>query len=491
MNNQTAWCPVHGYGFCGRDNQQFRTAPAGVDTPLNITPGIPPFDPTLFILPSALDYIQTIDDAVTVVKYAIWAFRAGYRYSNLEEDYIMLFAEEAINRVASRQIEDNNILINADDLYNLQISALHTHAAIRDTFVENAFTEFRVPRAGVVLQTHHQNNLRISIDSSFASLRVNNITIRTPEYEIILSRDFITTNTPIEIRVDLVHPFSLSEGPAYSYVTSVANLSGNVPIAGFGQNTTPIILDVSFNQAITTPIGLTLKPVEGNTDMQTIMDSNNRANGGNPNPVTGKLETKIMASNRYRVQTNLVNFSDIVRLTAMEQHAIRTLASKGIVGGTGGTTFSPDSPITRKEIAALFSRVLGIPEQSAVGFIDVLHGDWFNGAVGAVSRRGLMQGMGHDRFVPHLNTPKEQIAALSGRVLREEMQYANPINPQFILTFSFVDAADIPSWGINDIALATRENLVIPRTDRMFMPDSVLTRAEVAVIFYRLFPKIR
>ena len=55
---------------------------------------------------------------------------------------------------------------------------------------------------------------------------------------------------------------------------------------------------------------------------------------------------------------------------------------------------------------------------------------------------------------------------------------------------TYTDAGAIPEWARIDVALATRENLVVRRTDGAFNGTATMTRGEAAVILYRMFMKI-
>ena len=171
------------------------------------------------------------------------------------------------------------------------------------------------------------------------------------------------------------------------------------------------------------------------------------------------------------------------------QDAINVLASKGIINGTTATTFGPDGRITRAEIAALIVRTLSKLDPDADGrFSDVRRSDWFFGAVGSAQRHGIVNGTSPTTFAPLSNILKDQIVAVCARTLRAEMKYRSPSNVSGVLSV-YTDSASIAQWGREDIALATRENLV-GRTDGAFNGGATMTRGDAAVVLYRMFMKI-
>jgi len=82
---------------------------------------------------------------------------------------------------------------------------------------------------------------------------------------------------------------------------------------------------------------------------------------------------------------------------------VELLANKLIIDGATGTTFAPDSKITRAEFAALLVRSLGLLEEKPEHpFRDVNEADWFAGAVGAAQQAGLIGGYEDGSFRPCL-----------------------------------------------------------------------------------------
>jgi hypothetical protein len=136
------------------------------------------------------------------------------------------------------------------------------------------------------------------------------------------------------------------------------------------------------------------------------------------------------------------------------------------------------------------TRMLGIYDANADGgFIDVNRNHWFFGAAGSAARAGLMTGVTATSFAPNMTIPKEQLVALSARVLQSQMQYTPPANPlQHLVVYA--DWNILPQWAHADLALATRENLVIPRADGNFAPLDPMTRGDAALQLHRLFVRL-
>ena len=200
------------------------------------------------------------------------------------------------------------------------------------------------------------------------------------------------------------------------------------------------------------------------------------------------MDGKITTSGTYTVATNEVDFTDIVGKSAEMQNAIRYLAARGIIGGTGGTNYSPDDSISRAEIAALIVRALGKLDNSATNsFADVTTADWYYTATGCSQRLGIITGYEDNTFRGRTAINKEQIVAVAARVLISEMNYKTPSNTA---TYLGKYSDTVVSWAQPQVALATKENLVVYRTDGTFSGAKDMTRGDAAIIIYRLFQKI-
>lgn len=170
------------------------------------------------------------------------------------------------------------------------------------------------------------------------------------------------------------------------------------------------------------------------------------------------------------------------------QTAIRYLASKGIINGSSDTTYSPDASISRAEIAALIVRALGKLDNSATNnFTDVTTANWYYSAAGSSQRLGIITGYEDNTFRGTIAINKEQIVAVAARVLISEMNYKTPSNTS---TYLGKYSDTVVSWAQPQVALATKENLVVYRTDGTFSGARNMTRGDAAIIIYRLFQKI-
>ena len=98
--------------------------------------------------------------------------------------------------------------------------------------------------------------------------------------------------------------------------------------------------------------------------------------------------------------------------------AVLWAVDKGITTGTSTTTFSPDEPCTRGQVATFLWRAQGEPSASgANSFNDVTAGAYYYDAVMWAVDKGITNGMGGGRFVPDDPCTRGQIVTFLHRAM--------------------------------------------------------------------------
>ena len=463
------------------------------------------------ILPSdKLAAVMDQNSAVSAVQFAVSSLTAGQKSSATGVDQMTLFAEETVAQAARTEIAGGGIIVNQGNLAPLQDESAQTKAAVVQALSSSGIMPVREIRSDVKFTTKETGDITITIESSASQTSVDNIRIETPAYTIAVSLETIKVHTqgsPLIITVSektvaSINPYLQTalfsrtlaflgrEGIDWPHDSSLQNsITGWRDIAvtaGSGEKS----YKITFNKTLKDNVKVSLLPSAGDPTYQAVTKANGTAVGGKFNPATQRLEVRIKDSDTYMVKENKKNFSDVTVKSNEMQQAINILSSKGIINGTTATTFSPDGAITRAEIASLIVRTLSKLDVGANGaFVDVKTSDWFFASVGSARKYGIINGISSTIFSPKAQIKKDQIVAVCARTLRNEMKYTNPANAQGILGI-YTDSGNIPSWGIGDISLATRENLVVKRSDSKFNPADTMTRGDAAIILYRLFNRI-
>jgi len=97
--------------------------------------------------------------------------------------------------------------------------------------------------------------------------------------------------------------------------------------------------------------------------------------------------------------------------------AVRRVAAAGITRGYGDGTFRPSEPIQRAEFAAFLRRAFALADGAPSGFDDVPADGIHSAAIDAVRAAGITLGCGPDRFCPTDPVTREQMAAFLQRAV--------------------------------------------------------------------------
>lgn len=453
-----------------------------------------------------VDKLNSVIDknsAVSAIQSAALGMTVEQKHSSTGIDLITLYAEEAMAQAIGKTVSGGDIVIDKISVDALQTSINDVKAAAQQTLASSGIITERKLNSDIKFKTQTTDSVKITIDPSAINTTVDNVRVQTPNYAVAFSAESIKANagdSPLIVTITesnskvasilLPRPMLIaSRGQSMDIALMIGNGVGDyftTMIAKAGTKT----YNITFNKPVVENVKISLLPASGDTTYQAVTNSKGDAVGGKYNPVTGKLDVKVNTSDIYTVKENKKDFSDITKKSKEMKEAISILASKGIISGTSATTFSPDSTITRAEIAALIVRTLSKYDGNANGnFTDVSKSDWYFGAVGSAKKFGIMGGTSDTTFAPKVTIPKDQITAVAARVLRIEMKYKNPKDINRTLSV-YTDIGSLANWSTTDISLATRENLVVKRVDGRFNPNENMTRGDAAIILYRMFMKI-
>jgi len=99
--------------------------------------------------------------------------------------------------------------------------------------------------------------------------------------------------------------------------------------------------------------------------------------------------------------------------------AIQSLVNAGIVNGFPDGTFRPDAPVTRAQFVKMLLLTLGLrPGGGNTPFADVPAGSWYAPYVAAATQAGIVQGLTPTSFGPEEPVTREQLAVLLARALK-------------------------------------------------------------------------
>lgn len=158
---------------------------------------------------------------------------------------------------------------------------------------------------------------------------------------------------------------------------------------------------------------------------------------------------------------------------------------KGLMSGMDAAAFAPYANTTRAQIAVIFYRMEGSPAvEGENSFTDVVRGSgtaWFYDAVTWAQKNGIMGGYSNSSFAPNDPITREQLAAIFYRYA----QYKGYDTTQGGMAIrEFDDYESISDYAMGAMAWAVNTGLVKGDSNLLY-PKGTATCAEIAALFHR------
>ena len=270
---------------------------------------------------------------------------------------------------------------------------------------------------------------------------------------------------------------ALLEGAAIVEVTITCD---GKPITTFGGNPLTIALPVSWADHVA---GETYQCVvvseDGTTEAASGICSKERGRLV-VTLKTSHLSTFVATTKPAGGQESTLPFSDVAGHWALD--AIVYVWDKGLMNGTGKETFSPDSTMTRAMMVTILYRMAGAPAASAAQpFSDVPEGTWYTQAVSWAASQGIVDGVGEGRFSPDTAVTREQMAAMFfryGAWAKLDVRQTSDLS-------GFADCQDVSAWALDAMGWTNAVGLITGRTDNRLAPKGTASRGEAATVLMR------
>lgn len=164
---------------------------------------------------------------------------------------------------------------------------------------------------------------------------------------------------------------------------------------------------------------------------------------------------------------------------------IAELKDRGIVSGSDGK-FNPNNSISRAEFSTMIAQCFfkGETANGAVKFADVNSTDWYYAYTTLLAEKGIVNGVGDGKFSPNSMITREDMAVIAVRCLSSKISVADA---EYL---AFVDAGRVSDYAKNAVAVLTNEKILSGTPEGMFYPKNNLTRAEAAVVVYKLLERL-
>lgn len=201
---------------------------------------------------------------------------------------------------------------------------------------------------------------------------------------------------------------------------------------------------------------------------------------------TGYNVNGVSYTGRFNIQINKStgssHFTDVGQSYDWAASAIDYLFDAGIVKGTGGTLYNPTANMTRGDFILMLYRATGYKGSTSTNFSDVPKGSYYYDALAAAKALGIAVGT-NNKINPTSLVTRQDAMLFTYRALL--------LTGKTLTTGSSSDISGFTDKGsIGSYALTAVETLVkagiIKGTGSKLNPTGTLSRAEVAVVMYRV-----
>lgn len=204
---------------------------------------------------------------------------------------------------------------------------------------------------------------------------------------------------------------------------------------------------------------------------------------GNYDASSGKVTFKTTHFSKYAVAVVYKTFGDISEF-AWAKNAIDVLASKGVINGVTDEAFAPSKKISRADFIVLLVRGLGLSAKIDSNFDDIAETDYFYHPVGIAKKLGITGGVGANKFNPQAEITRQDMFVLTARALEFTKKVFATGNTSELEGYN--DASDVAVYARESISTLIKEGIV-EGSGSLIAPNNHATRAETAVIVYRIY----
>ncbi len=174
------------------------------------------------------------------------------------------------------------------------------------------------------------------------------------------------------------------------------------------------------------------------------------------------------------------------RFTDLEGHwakdYVASVVDRGLFNGTGDTTFSPETSMTRAMFVTAVGRISGVDTSAYTsgGFSDVNIDSWYGPYVAWASSNNLVNGVGGGLFDPDRAITQQELAVL---LLRYSSFLGLDLSSD--TEISLANEADAASWAADAVGTLADAGLITDSDGGAFVPEQPASRAQVAAVLAR------
>lgn len=158
--------------------------------------------------------------------------------------------------------------------------------------------------------------------------------------------------------------------------------------------------------------------------------------------------------------------------------AINALAAEGCISGDENGSFNPNAKITREELVKLAVNAFASADyEAAAEFKDVPSGTWYYPFIASAVKAGIINGISAEEFGVGQYITRQDTAVILARICGRASEETET---------AFADNENIATYARAAVAALSEMGIITGKENGEFAPTDSLTRAEAAVLIYRL-----
>ncbi|WEK54611.1 MAG: endo-1,4-beta-xylanase [Candidatus Cohnella colombiensis] len=241
----------------------------------------------------------------------------------------------------------------------------------------------------------------------------------------------------------------------------------------------PVTISIPYTptaEELSNPDSIVVWYIDGNGNATAIPN-------GRYDTATGTVVFQTTHFSTYAVATVVKTFGDLNNVPWAKQ-AIEAMAARDVIKGISANSYSPSTFIKRADFIALLVRALelqGSGKNTAM-FSDVPQTAYYYNELVIANELGIVTGLGDNTFKPNSNISRQDMMVLTARALKaagKQVEAAGTLD-------AYPDAASISDYAKDSAAVLVKSGVVNGKNGKI-APNDPLTRAEAAVILYRIW----
>ena len=185
-------------------------------------------------------------------------------------------------------------------------------------------------------------------------------------------------------------------------------------------------------------------------------------------------------------------FTDVPGANNWAHAGIDYCVSNGLMYGVGGSRFAPQAATTRAQIVQILYSLSGSPSVSGAAPFTDLTQDWYKNAVRWAYQTGVVSGMSATTFAPNVPVTREQIAVILMGYAQKVLGVSRTWTPADLSRYP--DASRVSAWAHNALADTVSLGLISGtlRGGQAYLdPQGSATREQVATILMQFCKNVK